>query len=299
MKIKSYKFSATIPTGQYANIQPEIELEGEINLADASGFALEHISDLFKKYSSLPLVEKDIKEIIKLKSFNEDLEVDFDRLNHIYTYNGKKLVSATEYRSRFYKEFDASGVAKNCEKSWGIPSETIEEIWKSNSTMTADFGSLIHLALENYFNRRKEGKIVFENRGIDPTIPKHPILKKIILDFEAMVDGEGEVLTEVLVTDIENKRCGMVDRLVILDKDKKVCLIQDYKVNVSSEEEKGSLKPAKPYDELPPNKLTKYQIQLSYYADILRKSGWEVKGLEVYVLENEWKFYPLDIVEIV
>jgi hypothetical protein len=49
---------------------------------------------------------------------------------------------------------------------------------------------------------------------------------------------------------------------------------------------------------LPPNKLSKYQLQLSVYARMLQLSGWEVEGLDAYVYEGEWKHYPMEIIKL-
>jgi hypothetical protein len=92
--------------------------------------------------------------------------------------------------------------------------------------------------------------------------------------------------------------CGQVDRLLITDRQKKTCRVQDYKVNVGAEVESNNLKLAKPYNDLPPTKLSKYQLQMSFYATILEKFGWTVQGLDAYVYEDEWKHYELDKIDI-
>ena len=85
----------------------------------------------------------------------------------------------------------------------------------------------------------------------------------------------------------------MIDRLLFIDT--KNCRIQDYKINVDIEKESDNLKAKKPFNEYPANKLTKYQIQMSFYANILQKSGLNVEGLDAYIYENEWNHYELDV----
>lgn len=50
--------------------------------------------------------------------------------------------------------------------------------------------------------------------------------------------------------------------------------------------------------ELPKTKLSKYQLQLSFYATLLALSGWTVEGLDVFVYENGWKHYELEILSL-
>ena len=65
VELVSYSIKAVIPTGSYANIQPEIIVKAK-NLEEASAFVLPHIDMLYRKYapSLLPVVDLK-KEIAK------------------------------------------------------------------------------------------------------------------------------------------------------------------------------------------------------------------------------------------
>lgn len=300
MNIK-YKISAVIPSMQYGNLQPSIELEGE-DIKEMEAIGLGHIKDMFNRFSETPLKEKGgtktfycVKESIT--SFNEDVEIDFDRKGHAYFYKGNALEGATAFVGRYTKTFDSKAVAKNCEKSWGVPAPKIEKMWKSNGNVSSEFGSLIHNALEHYNNHKEQGKIIMEKSGkdINPAIPKHPIIRDIILGFEELVKGEkGEVFSEILVSDVKGGRCGQIDRLLVTGD--KTCRVQDYKINIGSKDKGQKL--LEPYNNLPPTKMSKYQLQLSYYADVLKKSGWKVEGIDVFVYEDKWIHEVLDILEV-
>ena len=301
MEIKSYKIQATIPTGQYANIQPSIEMEGD-SIDEMSKVGLDHIKGLFSRYSELSFKEQQgvVSESIQMRSFNEkDVVVDFDSLAHKYVYNGKVFESASDFVKKHTKPFNATLVSKNCEKSWGVPATDIAKMWNSNGTLAASFGDVVHSALEHWIKFGSNGNTIMEStkKDVNPALPKHPFLKTVIEDF-IKVAGVGEFYAEVFVTDVNGGRCGQIDRLKIIDKTKKICRVQDYKVNVNSEDISSENKLAKPFNELPANKLSKYQVQLSYYADILKKSGWTVEGLDVYVYEDTWKHYQLSLLEI-
>ena len=81
--------------------------------------------------------------------------------------------------------------------------------------------------------------------------------------------------------------------------DKKICRIGDYKINVEATVVSSKDKALAPFNTLPANKITKYQIQMSIYANILQRSGWTVQGLDVYILEDGWQYYPLEVLKVI
>lgn len=289
MNIKSYKLSAVIPVGQYSNVQPTIEIEGA-TLEEANAVAMAHVKELFAKHSEVKLKENEISkavsETVSLLSFNEDVTVSFDPKAHTYSHMGTKLEGATTFIKQFTGEFNAEMVAKNCEKSWGFPASDIAGMWNKNSEIAMEMGTLVHKALEYWTKYGHMG---------EKAMPKHPILKSIVEGFAGMTQNEkGEVHSEILVTDIKSGRCGQVDRLLVLDAEKKICRVQDYKINIESEEIAPKNKLKKPYEKLPANKLSKYALQMNFYAQMLEASGWTVEGIDVYVYEDIWKHYELD-----
>lgn len=294
-KLKEFTVKATIPTGSYANIQPEITVEAE-SMQEAESFAMPYIKQMFEQYSDAPLKIKGTIE--KLKSFNEEVEIDFDRLNHTYTYQGRKLESASGYAARFSKPFDKLGVSKACEKSWGVPQADILELWDSNGKVAADFGTAVHAVLEHYFKRRELGKKILDKskKTVNPALPNHPFLQMLVQGLEEIDTEEGLEMQELLISNVERGFCGLVDKLKILDSDKKICRVQDYKITY--EVEKAGDKYLEPFDTLPPNKLTKYQIQMSVYANMLQLSGWTVEGLDVFNYDGNWSKHTMEVLDI-
>lgn len=305
MDIKTLKMTAVIPVQQYGNIQPSIEIDikpGELELANKC--ALDYISDLFNKYSEKGgLTAKDIvvSKFTK-KSFNEDVEIEFEPVAHTYTHKGKPLTGATDYIKKFYKPFDSKTISAVLEKNWGVPEQNIRQLWDENGNLTSEFGSIVHASLEHYEKFKDIGEVISSKKGEKGNycLPKHPVLRSIIEGFIEINKGEvGRVVTEALVSDVESGVCGHADRIVILDEEKKICRVKDYKVNVNSEEVDKSQKVLAPFDMLPSTKLSKYQLQMSIYANLLQKSGWTVVGLDVYVYESEWKHFELPILKVI
>lgn len=239
---------------------------------------------------------------VKVKSFNEpDVEIDYEEVGHTYQYNGKKFVGVTSFIKKFCKEFKLDTVAKICAKNWGVPAQAVIDLWASNGKVSSEFGTAIHNAIEYYELNKDFGQAVADTKGDEDNyaLPKHPILKKIILDFIKINPVAGKVLTEQLITNKELGICGRADRIVIIDEANKVCKIGDYKVNVDSDVIKSESKLLSPFEGLPANKISKYQLQMSIYANMLQKSGWTVQGLDVYVLEDEWLHYELPVLEVI
>lgn len=259
--------------------------------------------------------ESEYDKIITKHSFSEpDVIVDFNDTKHIYNmrWNGKTKVlkGGTTYIKRFYDPFDAPKIARQCAKYWGVSATDIEEMWASNGAVAGLLGTAVHLALEHYINFRHIGHTITETRkksGKDVNgnyaMPKHPFLKKTIESLNRLTNKLDkkykvqEVVAEALVTDSTTGWGGLIDRLAILDKEKKIARIQDYKVNIGAEKEEPHSKPKHPFSHLPANKLTKYALQLSFYASILKKHGWTIEGLDVYIFENRWVHHVLELID--
>jgi hypothetical protein len=259
--------------------------------------------------------ESDYDVIITKNSFSEpDVVVDFNDTRHIYNmrWNGgtKVLKGGTTFIKRFYEPFDSKKVARQCSKYWGVSAQEIEDLWSSNGAAAGAFGSAVHLALEHYVNFQKTGQIITDTRkasgkNVDGNyaMPKHPFLKKIITDLKKLTDkldkkyGVQEVVAEALITDSLTGWGGLIDRLVIIDKEKKIARVQDYKINIDASKEEPHSKPKAPFSHLPANKITKYILQMSFYASILKKHGWTIEGLDVFIYEDKWVHYPLEVID--
>lgn len=235
------------------------------------------------------------------KSFNEDVYVAFNEYNHSYFYNEKKLENATTFISKFYKKFDAENISQASAKAWGVDQGELKDLWKSNAVLSGEFGTAIHKALEHYDKFQALGKKIQDKKSLPQNyaLPKHPVLLSVIEGFLEINKTEGEVIPEAMITDVKNGYCGTADRVVVVDKKNKVCDVEDYKININPEEEDTNLKPLQPFNELTPNKLTKYRLQMSFYANMLQKSGWTVRKLRVYVFEDSWKTYEFDVLKVI
>jgi hypothetical protein len=304
MKVDKIKIDATIPVYQYANIQPGIEISEVEDTKTAIDYGMSFMKELFSKYSekgSIKESEESTRVVITKNSFNEGVPVLFEPVSHTYKHGNKDLVSSTQYISKFYKKFDEENISKASAKAWGVEQEKLRLLWKKNGELTSDFGTSVHNALELYENFKQIGEDIQKKKAMPENyaLPKHPILRSIVLGFVEINKTIGRVVPEALITDIEKGFCGHADRVLITDEENKICRIQDYKINIGSEEVKRDMKPLEPFNELPANKITKYQLQMSFYANMLENSGWTVEGLDVFVFEDEWKHFELSVLKVI
>lgn len=296
-----YTLKATIPTGQYANLQPEITIKAE-SLEEAEKQVLPYMEEMFNRFSETPLKEKEYSKLKKIKSFTEiDKTILFDPVNHKYFYKDKELTSATRIVGQYTKPFNSEYMSKKCSESWGVDQQELKNLWRGGGMISANFGTAIHEALEHYFKYKEIGDIIHHasaSKTENAALPKHPLLKKIILELLEIDKIEGMDLPEVVITNVDKGYCGTVDKLKIIDTEKKICRIQDYKIIDEIESKTDKLK--HPFDHLPATKLSHYQIQLSVYANIMQMSGWSVQGLDIFALEERgWEHYELEVLEVI
>lgn len=307
MKIDRVKIGAVIPVQRYGNLQPEIEISSQDSGEDLISAGMNVVKELFLKYSEVGgLEEKSFIPSVRMikKSFNEPgVEIGFEPIAHLYTDDkDKKLINATDYIKKFYKPFDVDTISSVLESKWGIPAKVIKDLWDANGNTTSSLGNLIDETLCYYEKFKDYGEVISSKQGVESNycLPKHPILRKIVEEFYTLVkDGNSKIETQVLLTDIKNGFCGTADRLKIIDLDKKICRVQDFKVNIEADKVDSKLKVLSPFNDLPANKISKYQLQLSFYANLLQASGWTVEGLDVFVYEDIWRHFELPVLQVI
>lgn len=242
---------------------------------------------------AIDLVE--IKPEDNVKSFNEDVEINFNEEKHIYTHNGRTLTGATTYIKKYIvDDFKDGTVAERCSKFWNIPTKKIKDAWKLAGQLSATFGTGIHKALEfedlyRSYKKPKDNSRCFKI--------KHPVIRRIVDEFFELQEELGydkyDVIPEALVSDVENGLCGLADRILVTSWEEKTCRIQDYKVNHSFNVD-GEVKFNEnlPKElELTKTKLSKLSLQLKFHKQMLEKSGWTVVGFDGFIYEDKWIHY--------
>ncbi|MDO5446579.1 MAG: hypothetical protein Q4F34_02235 [Prevotellaceae bacterium] len=92
-----------------------------------------------------------------MKNYNEinahprDNNIQFNEEEHIYTVNGKELISVTTLISKFFKEFDSDYWARKKAAERGVTPEVIKEEWAEKSRRARAKGTEMHAMIENYY----------------------------------------------------------------------------------------------------------------------------------------------------
>lgn len=257
MKLKFH-----IPTQQYGFA----EVEGTEKDVDK-------MEKLYNKYAEVPLnFNKKKGEFEKIKTFTGET-ILYNDITHVYTdLAGNKLVSGSEYKRLLDKPFDLEKISGVVSKKHGVDQKVIKDMWSHNSQTSLHFGNAIHWSMEQWFKFKEAGEPM---EGKDYHLPKHPFLQEVVLSFPRKED---EILPEVVVSDVANKRVGRVDALLITGKNK--CKVLDYKSDANIDEKS-------------------HYKQLSFYAHILMNKGWEVEGIEVWNYTDSWTNYQSPVLELI
>lgn len=228
-----------------------------------------------------------------LTSFNEGKKIYFDEAKHEYTYNGKKLKSATTFVKDFEDQFDASKMGPRCANKWGVDEDVLIDMWDSNGAAASLFGTAMHAVMEHYFTYKNFGAEVEEaaNKPNNAAMPNHPFLQKVINELEE-IRVHGESYQEALVSSVKHGICGLVDDLFIVDRKKKICRIRDYKFTYDILVDKKELD--EPFGYLGSNKLAKYYLQLCFYGFLMSLNGWTIEGIDIYNWDGEWHMHTLE-----
>lgn len=242
---------AHVPTQQYGFIEIEGTPEERAE-----------IERLYNEYAEKPVAFK-AGTTKRIKAFVGG-EIDYDEVNHIYSWNGEKYLSGSEYAKRNQKPFDTQVISAKMAKTHNVDAQDIANVWRMNSELSRDFGTVVHKALEMY-GKYRAFAISMEK---EYHISSHPLLKDAVESFYAGREDDAAEY-EVLVVDHANKRAGTIDRLVH-GAEVNSFTIQDFKITTKDD---------KQY----------WTDQLGFYAGILEANGLKVWGKEIHKYNGKWE----------
>lgn len=279
-KIK-YTIAATIPTTQYGNLQPSIEVEAD-SIEEAQAATLPHIEALWAKYGNKPLETNDAKRASGTRKLVMDIfdnEIYYDDINHVYTNSlGEVYLSGSTFAEQSESPFNAELISGKMAKKAGLTeadAQSIRDMWRLKGDASAALGTAIHAGLELFGKYKQIAKSV----GKETHLHDNVILNKAITTFYEEYPITEGIGYECLVVDHKKKRAGRIDRIEHEDDG---VWVTDFKTNFDV---KKSIK--------------KYWLQLSFYAAILKANGVNVKGLKIYHYNGEtWTTITNDVIDI-
>ena len=292
-----FEIGATIPVGNFANIQPRFTVTGA-DLSEARDKALAEMRAIYdlvnpdvgvkfgeqKQISSAPKGEK-------LVCVASGTEVYFEPVTH--TYGPGKWLGGSTFAGQFKRPFNADFVASKMAAKHDVDVAEIRRMWALKSEASTSLGTAIHAALQQYGEYLNLSRILKDGSDVS-ALHDNPMLRDPVLKF---FDGrEGEVARyEAFVADPKLRHCGQIDRLLILGD--KTVRVQDYKTNADIFKKADVLPPFKGV--VDNNSLGLYWVQLSFYSAILQRHGWTVEGLDIFHWTGEkWDTYSNDVVDV-
>lgn len=279
-----FKIGATIPTVQYGNLMPEIEVEAD-TFEEAQAIAMPQIQSVWNSVCE-PGKELSIRTLNTVTQATKEMVCEFseeklflDESSHTYTdTDGNTYQSGSRFASQFEHPFDKDTILPMYAAKVGQEPAVIDGFWNTKGQNSRDFGHALHSALELY------GKYLDLSETLDKPLGIHPLLLTEVESFFADRDDE-KALYEVFVASKALKRCGQIDRLVITGDN--TCIIEDYKTNGDINKQGSPAYLKVPFERGSPTELRNlpisiYTIQLNFYRTIMESLGWTVEGMRVH-----------------
>lgn len=267
--MESFKITATIPTVQYGNIQPEIFVEAK-TYEEAQRIGLDRVQKLWDDYGQVPLKKKGATtNYFEFVTTFTGETIKWFPESHEYTdLQGNHLVSGSEYAHSFEKEFNTALMSGKIATKYKVDASRVAEMWSANSKISTTFGNALHLAMEQWFK--------YKDTACDDktyNLAKPIFLRSAVESFPLKNEN---IIPEVVLSNIANKMAGTTDGLLITGE--KTCEVEDYKSD----------------SDIVKN-LPKHFRQLSYYAIILQLAGWSVGKVTVWNYTDKWESYDSEV----
>lgn len=302
-----FSIAGTIPTGQYANIQPTFEIE-----ADSNDEALQEGLRLMQAayqavgkelpLEATPIPQKPLGEL--LTCWASGTRVYFDPVTHTYSSpdGARGWLSGSAFAKRYTPEFAAGVVAQRMaakiDPAEGVIAEDFISMWAKKAEVSSSFGTSLHAALELFGSFRSISNL---SKGTDESVEvANPYLAGAVRAFFDGRDRE-DAYYEAFVADPDLKHCGLIDRLKLVSghpgSGDAVVRVQDFKTNGDIHKSETIKPPFKGV--VPRSLLGMYWLQLSFYARILESHSVTVDGLDIFHWNGSaWDSYEHDVVDL-
>lgn len=271
--------TATIPvTGQsYTDLRPTI-----------SASSIEEYREELAKVGKLAGNDAFVKRISQSKAGKEKIVLEegvlyFDKENHTYEDEaGNQFMTGSTWASQFEKPFDPQLIApKAAEKKLCTVDEVIAG-WNMKSEVSLSYGTTVHKALECGIKYNE--------------LPNNPHLAALVQDYLDMTHDDEQV-SEQFIANFEHNMCGTID--VLVNKGNKRVVIRDFKTGDVYKKISLTPRAKELWPQLENKTISIYQLQLSFYAFVLKELGYKVDGLEIWAESAEaWDVIKLPVLDI-
>lgn len=223
------------------------------------------------------------------------------------------FMSGSKFPEKFYQEFDGERILSGYREKYGVDTSHVENMWENNGVASQGLGNALHYAMENWQKYRKLGDKLQGKDKRNKAMSRNPLINRLVQSWEDEFGGDYVRLSEEFVFDFDEMLCGSIDLVKVIDAEKKIVRIQDYKTDADIHEKKYQLTTSPFYPltqgsspEMGKELLDYHWLQLSFYAHILEKNGYTVEGLDIFWVDwasllagqLPWKKFSHDVIDI-
>lgn len=251
---------ATINIGDYNSVR--VEYEGsdraKIEAKLREDFA-KYDNKVLDKYDDKPVDDSKFIEMETFTGENILHKVKKDDPDEVtfYTLDHKPLISPSRY---YRKEFDREGMAEKSALKHGVDVEDVLNAWDLKRDIGAGYGKVLHNSIQMETDY--------------PGIVDHIESAEIVKAVQTIPVDLTEMLSEVIVSDSDAKRMGIID---LLNNTEKGYIIYDIK--------SGKRKPAD------------WKKQLQYYRAILDAKGFPVYEMNIIYWNMQQQTWTLERID--
>ena len=216
-------------------------------------------------------------------------KIRFFPVSHKYKLGRQELTSVTNFIGQFFPPFEAKKIARKLAGFWtNKQKKRGVRYWLKEWKKAGEHGTEVHKLMEQEIKDKVPESInSFEERTRNKYIQGCLWLEK----FDENEYDEFIQAPELIMYDEELGLAGTIDLAVF--KDNKVTLI-DYKTNKKISKDCYGKKGYKVLKDMDASNINKYSLQLTMYAYMLERKGWEIdKLILVHLMEDKYKEYEI------
>lgn len=220
----------------------------------------------------------------------KEKKIKFYPVSHQYKLGRTKLTSVTTFIGQFFPPFEAKKIARKLAGFW-INKQRKHGVryWLKEWKEAAQHGTDVHSLMEEAVQGVVPNDLYkFEER----TYKKYRQGVLFVDNFPRSLTKPRQV-AEQIIYDEELGLAGTID-LLFFHGDNKVTLV-DYKTNKKISKDCYGKKGYKVLKDMDASNINKYSLQLTMYAYMLERKGYEIdKLILVHLMEDKYKEYEID-----
>lgn len=199
--------------------------------------------------------------------------IEFDEPSHTYTYKGRRLTSISKVVESYAPPFPRDIIIKKYAKKHGLTEKEVSDDWQQKNSDSIVLGNYIHKIAEDIFTSESMEYTVEYDENIIKKAWVDNYVDFLLAEKKKIISEGWRIYSEVILVIPRYGIAGTSD-LVLVNWNENKCKVMDWKTNRMKAKGKrfdlGKNRLYYPFDKLYDSKKTKYTLQISGYAYMLR-----------------------------